>query len=64
MTGTYADKDVWFITGAGRGLRVDFATAALTAGHVVADTGWDTDAVAKRLGLWVSQTACRLLSWT
>src|ERR1043166_4035077 len=43
-------KKVWFITGAGRGMGVDFATAALAAGHAVVATGRDTDAVAKAVG--------------
>jgi NAD(P)-dependent dehydrogenase (short-subunit alcohol dehydrogenase family) len=29
------NKKVWFITGAGRGMGVDFAKAALAAGHAV-----------------------------
>jgi NAD(P)-dependent dehydrogenase (short-subunit alcohol dehydrogenase family) len=33
------DKKVWFITGAGRGLGVDVAKAALAAGNAVAATG-------------------------
>src|SRR5437868_13167057 len=41
------DKKVWFITGAGRGMGVDFAKAALAAGHAVVATGRNTDAVAK-----------------
>ncbi len=41
------DKKVWFITGAGRGMGVDFAKAALAGGHAVVATGRDTDAVAK-----------------
>ena len=41
-----AAKKVWFITGAGRGMGVDFAKAALAAGHAVVATGRDTDAVA------------------
>src|SRR2546427_401784 len=45
-----ADKKVWFITGAGRGMGVDFAQAALAAGHAVVATGRDTDAVAKAGG--------------
>jgi NAD(P)-dependent dehydrogenase (short-subunit alcohol dehydrogenase family) len=45
-----AEKKVWFITGAGRGMGVDFAKAALAAGHAVVATGRDTDAVAKALG--------------
>jgi len=45
-----ADKQVWFVTGAGRGMGVDFAKAALAAGHAVVATGRDTDAVAKAVG--------------
>src|SRR5256712_3865087 len=45
-----AAKKVWFITGAGRGMGVDFAKAALAAGHAVVATGRDTDAVAKAVG--------------
>jgi NAD(P)-dependent dehydrogenase (short-subunit alcohol dehydrogenase family) len=33
------DTQVWFITGAGRGMGVDFAKAALAAGHQVVATG-------------------------
>jgi NAD(P)-dependent dehydrogenase (short-subunit alcohol dehydrogenase family) len=44
------DKQVWFITGAGRGMGVDFAKAALEAGHAVVASGRDTDAVAKAVG--------------
>jgi NAD(P)-dependent dehydrogenase (short-subunit alcohol dehydrogenase family) len=43
-------KKVWFITGAGRGMGVDFAEAALAAGHAVVATGRDTGAVAKAVG--------------
>jgi NAD(P)-dependent dehydrogenase (short-subunit alcohol dehydrogenase family) len=43
-------KQVWFITGAGRGLGVDIAKAALAAGHAVVATGRDTRAVEKALG--------------
>src|SRR3989441_9189507 len=45
-----AAKRVWFITGAGRGMGVDFAKAALAAGHAVVVTGRDTEAVAKAVG--------------
>src|SRR5437867_11808165 len=45
-----AAKKVWFITGASRGMGVDFARAALAAGHAVVATGRDTDAVAKAVG--------------
>src|SRR5947209_11153615 len=41
---------VWFITGAGRGMGVDFAKAALAAGHAVVASGRDRDGVSKALG--------------
>jgi NAD(P)-dependent dehydrogenase (short-subunit alcohol dehydrogenase family) len=44
------DKTVWFVTGAGRGMGVDIAKAALAAGHAVVATGRSTDAVARALG--------------
>ncbi|WP_391557741.1 SDR family NAD(P)-dependent oxidoreductase [Robertmurraya sp.] len=44
------NKNVWFITGAGRGMGVDFAKAALAAGYQVVATGRNTDKVAKALG--------------
>lgn len=34
-----SEKQVWFITGAGRGMEVHFAKAALAAGHAVVATG-------------------------
>jgi NAD(P)-dependent dehydrogenase (short-subunit alcohol dehydrogenase family) len=40
---------VWFITGAGRGMGVDFAKAALAAGHAVVASGRDPDTVLKAL---------------
>jgi NAD(P)-dependent dehydrogenase (short-subunit alcohol dehydrogenase family) len=40
----------WFITGAGRGMGVDFAKAAQAAGHNVVATGRNPDAVAEGLG--------------
>ena len=43
-------KKVWFITGAGRGMGVDFATAVLAAGHAVVATGRNPDAVARAIG--------------
>ena len=45
-----ADKTVWFITGAGRGMGVDIARAALAAGHAVVATGRDADAVTTAVG--------------
>jgi NAD(P)-dependent dehydrogenase (short-subunit alcohol dehydrogenase family) len=44
------DKKVWFITGAGRGMGVDIAQAALAAGHAVVATGRNTEAVADAVG--------------
>jgi len=44
------EKKTWFITGAGRGMGVDFAKAALAAGHNVVATGRNPDAVAKAVG--------------
>src|SRR5436853_161935 len=44
------NKKVWMITGAARGMGVDFAKAALAAGHAVIATGRRPAAVAKALG--------------
>jgi NAD(P)-dependent dehydrogenase (short-subunit alcohol dehydrogenase family) len=44
------DKKTWFITGAGRGMGVDIATAALAAGHAVVATGRDPERVNAALG--------------
>ncbi len=41
---------VWFITGAGRGMGVEFAKAALAAGNAVVATGRNPDAVARAVG--------------
>jgi NAD(P)-dependent dehydrogenase (short-subunit alcohol dehydrogenase family) len=43
-------SSVWFITGAGRGLGLDIAKAALVAGHKVVATGRSTEKVAKAIG--------------
>src|SRR4051795_1179974 len=40
----------WLITGAGRGMGVDFARAALAAGHNVVANGRNPDAVASAEG--------------
>ncbi|KRF44194.1 SDR family NAD(P)-dependent oxidoreductase [Paenibacillus sp. Soil787] len=40
----------WFITGAGRGLGMDIAKAALSAGHRVIASGRNTDSVLKAVG--------------
>ncbi len=47
MVGTH---QVWLVTGAGRGMGVDIAKAALAAGHKVVATGRNPDRVAKVLG--------------
>jgi NAD(P)-dependent dehydrogenase (short-subunit alcohol dehydrogenase family) len=44
------DKKVWFITGAGRGMGVDIAKAALEAGHAVVATGRTPEKVSSALG--------------
>jgi NAD(P)-dependent dehydrogenase (short-subunit alcohol dehydrogenase family) len=43
-------KQVWFITGAGRGLGVEIAKAALTAGHDVVGTAREIQSIEKALG--------------
>ncbi|MBB4577565.1 SDR family NAD(P)-dependent oxidoreductase [Rhizobium lentis] len=43
-------NNVWFITGAGRGLGLDIAKAALAAGHQVVATGRNSEKVAKAVG--------------
>ena len=44
------DKQVWLVTGAGRGLGADIASAALAAGHAVVATGRNPDRVTAALG--------------
>jgi NAD(P)-dependent dehydrogenase (short-subunit alcohol dehydrogenase family) len=44
------DKKVWFITGAGRGMGVDIAKAALGAGHAVVATGRNPERVSVAIG--------------
>jgi NAD(P)-dependent dehydrogenase (short-subunit alcohol dehydrogenase family) len=44
------DKKGWFITGAGRGMGVDIAKAALAGGNSVVATGRNTEAVADAVG--------------
>src|SRR5438034_6283400 len=48
--GSMTDKNIWFITGAGRGMGVDLAKTALAAGNAVVPTGRNTDAVTKAVG--------------
>jgi NAD(P)-dependent dehydrogenase (short-subunit alcohol dehydrogenase family) len=45
-----SDKKVWLVTGAGRGLGVDIAKAALTAGHAVVATGRNPGKVSAAIG--------------
>jgi len=44
------EKQVWLVTGAGRGLGVDITKAALAAGHAVVATARNTDSVTAALG--------------
>jgi NAD(P)-dependent dehydrogenase (short-subunit alcohol dehydrogenase family) len=44
------DKKVWFVTGAGRGMGVDIAQAALGAGYAVVATGRNPEAVTDAVG--------------
>src|SRR3954469_4682214 len=48
--GSMHTKKVWFITGAGRGLGVEIAKAALAAGNAVVATGRNPEAVAQAVG--------------
>lgn len=45
-----SSKEIWFITGSGRGMGTDFARAALAAGHAVVGTGRNSSTVSKALG--------------
>jgi NAD(P)-dependent dehydrogenase (short-subunit alcohol dehydrogenase family) len=45
-----SDKKIWFVTGAGRGMGVDIARAALAAGHGVVATGRDPERVSSAVG--------------
>ena len=54
------DRQVWFITGASRGLGVDIAKAALAAGHAVVATGRDPAKVTAALGKHDKLLALRL----
>ena len=54
------DRKVWLITGAGRGLGVGIAKAALAAGHAVVATGRDPAKVAAAVGHHEDLLASRL----
>jgi NAD(P)-dependent dehydrogenase (short-subunit alcohol dehydrogenase family) len=43
------DRRIWFITGAGRGMGAEFATAVLSAGHALVATGRDPGRLSKLL---------------
>jgi len=45
-----SDNKVWLVTGAGRGLGVDIAKAALAAGHAVVATGRNPERVRSAIG--------------
>jgi NAD(P)-dependent dehydrogenase (short-subunit alcohol dehydrogenase family) len=50
MCSSVSDKQVWLITGAGRGLGVYIAKAALAAGHAVVATGRNPEKVTVAVG--------------
>jgi NAD(P)-dependent dehydrogenase (short-subunit alcohol dehydrogenase family) len=47
---TSTDPKTWLVTGAGRGMGIDFARAALAAGHNVVATGRNLDTVRAAIG--------------
>jgi NAD(P)-dependent dehydrogenase (short-subunit alcohol dehydrogenase family) len=53
-------KQIWFITGAGRGMGGDIAKAALAAGHAVVATGRDPRRVSSALGAYDNLMAVKL----
>lgn len=54
-----ANKKVWMITGASRGMGVEFAKAALAAGYAVVATGRSPNAVTKAVGQAIEDYAER-----
>src|SRR5436305_13836277 len=50
MSENMIDKEAWPIAGAGRGMGVDIAKAALVAGNAVVATGRNTDVVIRAIG--------------
>jgi NAD(P)-dependent dehydrogenase (short-subunit alcohol dehydrogenase family) len=50
MTENATEKKVWLVTGAGRGMGVDIAKAALAAGHAVVATGRNPERVVQAIG--------------
>ena len=55
-----SQKNVWLVTGAGRGLGVDIARAALAAGHAVVATARSTESITRALGEHVDLLAVAL----
>jgi NAD(P)-dependent dehydrogenase (short-subunit alcohol dehydrogenase family) len=55
-----SDKKVWLVTGVGRGLGVDIANAALTAGHAVVATGRNPEKVGAAVGEHDERLAVKL----
>ena len=55
-----SDKKAWLVTGAGRGLGVDIAKAALAAGHAVVATGRNPEKVSAAVGEHDDLLAVRL----
>jgi NAD(P)-dependent dehydrogenase (short-subunit alcohol dehydrogenase family) len=53
-------KQIWFITGAGRGMGVDIAKAALAAGHAVVATGRNPESVVAAIGATADLLAVKL----
>src|ERR1700727_1132116 len=45
-----SEKQIWLVTGAGRGMGTDIAKAALAAGHAVVATGRNTGRVTEAVG--------------
>ncbi|HET9563197.1 MAG TPA: SDR family oxidoreductase [Mycobacterium sp.] len=54
------EKKVWLVTGAGRGLGVDIARAALAAGHAVVGTGRNPEKVSAAIGEYDDLLAVKL----
>ena len=50
MADNTSEKTVWLVTGAGRGMGVDIAQAALAAGHAVVATGRNPERVSAAIG--------------
>lgn len=55
-----SEKQVWLVTGASRGMGVDFARAALAAGHAVVATGRDPQKVTEAVGEHAELLAVKL----